>query len=116
MKDYIDIRKNGCFYNVYGDDCYILFYLFKYKINSNKVGFHNRSINSVINKLNYYKVNYNFNNNKVCFGKINSYYKYVELGKNKYIEYNKLIDIENKVLKLDNHKLKDTYNILKDYV
>ena len=42
------LRKNGGFYSVYGDDCYILFYLLGYKIVGDKVGFPISAYNKVI--------------------------------------------------------------------
>ena len=111
MKDYIEIKKCGCFYNVYNEDCYILFYFFKYKINNNKTGFHVKNINKILNKLDFYKVNYIINNKK-----LNTYNRYKELGKIKYHEYLTLKDIENKILKLDNNRLKKIYDLLKEKV
>ena len=61
-KDYVIIIKNGNLYNVIGSDCYILEEMFNYKkvkiANSIKVGFPLRSLNKVINKLKYFKINY----------------------------------------------------------
>ena len=116
MKDYIELKKCGCFYNVYNEDCYILFYFFKYKINNNKTGFHVKNINKILNKLDFYKVNYIINNQKHDFNKLNTYNHYKELGKIKYYEYLTLKDIENKILKLDDKKLKKIYDLLKEEI
>ena len=43
--NYINIVKKGGFYTVYNNDCYIINYLFNYKIVNNKTGFPISSIN-----------------------------------------------------------------------
>ena len=52
-KNYVVIMKNGIFYNVLGNDCYLLKNIFNYKINSFsdtvKVGFPLNTLNKVIN-------------------------------------------------------------------
>lgn len=52
-------KNNGKFYNVYGDDAYILNYLFGYKVlDNNKCGFPDNVINKVINKLDEKHISY----------------------------------------------------------
>ena len=48
MKEVV-LRKSGGFYHVNSDDCYILYYLFNYKIVSDRVGFPISAYNKVIN-------------------------------------------------------------------
>lgn len=80
----IKFRKNGGFYSVYGDDTYILYYLFNYKILEDRVGFPISAFNKVTNVLNEKYISYD----EVNFKKRNKYNKYVELGKKKYsIDY-----------------------------
>ena len=54
--------KNGIFYNVLGNDCYLLKNIFNYKINSFsdtvKVGFPLNTLNKVINTFDKLKINY----------------------------------------------------------
>ena len=56
------IIKNGIFYNVLGNDCYLLKNIFNYKINSFsdtvKVGFPLNTLNNVINTFDKLKINY----------------------------------------------------------
>ena len=54
----IKIRKNGTFYSIYDDDCYILYYLLNYQIKNNKVGFPKSALNKVISILEENKINY----------------------------------------------------------
>lgn len=52
------LRKNGGFYSVNGDDCYIFYYLFNYKIVSDRVGFPLSAYNKVVNTLEDNKISY----------------------------------------------------------
>ena len=51
------LAKSGTFYIAYGDDSYVLSYLFSYQINDNKVGFPVNSIDKVLEKLKEKKIN-----------------------------------------------------------
>ena len=51
-KNYVVIMKNGIFYNVLGNDCYLLKNIFNYKINS----FSDTVINVKIKSHKYVKV------------------------------------------------------------
>lgn len=93
----IVLRKSGGFYVVFGDDSIILYYLFKYKIVGDKVGFPIKSIDKVLNKLNECKINYKIINTdiNVNFRLKNNYNKYLDLGKKKHsLDYriNSIID------------------------
>lgn len=93
----IVLRKSGGFYVVFGDDSIIFYYLFKYKIVGDKVGFPIKSIDKVLNKLNECKINYKIINTdiNVNFKLKNNYNKYLDLGKKKYsLDYriNSIID------------------------
>ena len=72
-----DVRKIGKFYNVFGDDCYLLYYLFDYKIKQNRKGFPSRAYNKVINKLEEQMIDYEIIGEgiKVSFKKKNNYNK-----------------------------------------
>lgn len=93
----IVLRKSGGFYVVFGDDSIIFYYLFKYKIVGDRVGFPIKSIDKVLNKLNECKINYKIINTdiNVNFKLKNNYNKYLDLGKKKYsLDYriNSIID------------------------
>ena len=91
-KDYVIIIKNGNFYNVIGSDCYILEEMFNYKImkiaNSIKVGFPLRSLNKVINKLKYFKINYLIYEQEITRKKYKN---------NNYKNFIKILSINNRI-------------------
>ncbi len=102
----ITIRKHGGFYHVFDDDCYILYYLFNYKIINRKTGFPLTSLNKVINKLTDLSINYEVVNESVMdFKKLNKYDKYLKLGISKYDKDNKYLTIYNKLDSLDESDL-----------
>ena len=88
MKSYIEIKKQGVFYNVYDKDAYIIMYLTNYKITNGRIGFPSNAIDKIKDILNNNKINYiiidediieekNFNNK-------NRYNKYLKLGIKEY--------------------------------
>ena len=104
----IKFRKNGGFYSVYGDDTYILYYLFNYKIIDDRVGFPISAYNKVINTLEEKHISYD----EINFKKRNKYNKYFELGKKKYsIDY-RISCILDKINSLDECKI----NEILDYI
>ena len=93
----VKIRKSGTFYSVFDDDCYILYFLFGYKISNNKTGFPKSALNKVINKLDENKINYEVVGDtlKNNFKNLNKYQKFVKVGKEKYnndINYQNIIN------------------------
>ena len=86
MKNYVEIFKNGGFYSVYNNDTYIFYYLFRYKIIDNRVGFPLSAYDKVINKLEELKIDYENKSLDVCkkFKKLNKYNYFLEKGKSKY--------------------------------
>lgn len=101
----IVLRKSGGFYVVFGDDSIIFYYLFKYKIVGDRVGFPIKSIDKVLNKLSECKINYKIINSdvNVNFKLKNNYNKYLDLGKKKYSLDYRINSIINK-LELLNEK------------
>ena len=94
----ITIRKHGGFYHVFDDDCYILYYLFDYKIINRRVGFPLNSLNKVINKLTDLSISYEvIEESKRDFKKLNKYNKYLKLGISKYDKDNKYLSIYSKL-------------------
>lgn len=86
MNKSVDLLKNGGFYSVFGDSCYIMLYLFGYKIIDNRVGFPLSAYDKVINKLEELKIDYENKSLDVCkkFKKLNKYNYFLEKGKSKY--------------------------------
>lgn len=102
----ITIRKHGGFYHVFDDDCYILYYLFGYKIINRRVGFPLSSLNKVINKLTDLSISYEvIEEGKRDFKKLNKYNKYLKLGISKYDKDNKYLSIYSKLDSLDDTDL-----------
>ncbi len=103
----VKIRKSGTFYSVFDDDCYILYFLLKYQINNNKVGFPKSALNKVINILEDNKINYEVvgEDNKNNFRNLNKYQKYVELGKEKYNEDSHYKDLVERIKNISPEKL-----------
>lgn len=105
------VRKNGGFYSIYGNDCYVLYYLFNYRIIDDKVGFPLNSYNKVINALDDNCINYVVTNTNVLknYKRKNNYDKFVDLGKKKY---NLNYRIDSIIKKLNNLTEKDVDEIL----
>ena len=102
----ITIRKHGWFYHVFDDDCYILYYLFDYKIINRKTGFPLNYLNKVINKLTDLSISYEvIEEGKRDFKKLNKYNKYLKLGISKYDKDNKYLSIYSKLDSLDDTDL-----------
>lgn len=114
MSSSVVIRKNGGFYSVYGNDCYILNYLFNYKIIDDKVGFPINSYNKVINMLDTNHVNYviSSNNVKVNYKKRNNYNKFFELGKKKYNLNYRINSIIEKINNLSEENIDELLDLI----
>ena len=78
---YIIMIKCGYFYEIYGEEAFIMNKVFGYKIKeisgSDRVGFPINSYNKVINSLNKLKINYFIYNDKKAKFKENNYDKYL---------------------------------------
>ena len=103
----VKIQKKGSFYYVYGEDSYIIYFFFQYKLKDNKIGFPKSSLNKVVNTLDEFKINYNVDSEDMNanYKDLNKYRKYVQLGKGKYekdIHYKNIID---KLCKINPDKL-----------
>ena len=106
----IVFRKNGGFYSVYGDDTYILYYLFNYRIIDDRVGFTKNSFIKLVNVLDSKCINYD----NVNFKKRNKYSKYVELGKRKHsIDY-RIRCILDKINSLSEDKIDDILDYIEN--
>ena len=103
----IKIRKSGTFYNVFDDECYILYFFFKYNIKNNKVGFPKSSLNKVINRLEEFKISYEVIGEELSnnFKNLNKYEKYILLGKAKYDKDLKYASIMEKLMTISEEKM-----------
>ena len=103
----VKIRKSGTFYNVFDDECYILYFFFHYSIKNDKVGFPKSSLNKVINGLEEFKISYEVigEDIKNNFKNLNKYQKYVKLGKEKYNKDIKYANIMEKLMTTNEKKI-----------
>ena len=75
------IKKCGKYYYVEGDDCYIFYYLFRYRINNKKCYFKRKYLNKVIKILDISNIDYKLDNEVKYMN--NNYYIYLNKGKQK---------------------------------
>ena len=92
-KELLVIIKNGKFYYIYGEDIYIIYYFYNYKIKDNILCFPDNNINKVIKKLKENNIGYIIIDDRINkeYGDNIYYLKYIQLGKKKFIK-NKLIN------------------------
>lgn len=84
---YIVIMKSGIFYNVLGNDCYLMKSIFGYKINpfgdTIKIGFPLNTLNKVIGMFDQLKINYIVYENEIVIKRIFQHNQYDFYLKNK---------------------------------
>ena len=110
MKKYIEIKRQGVFYNVYNEDAYIIMGLTKYKITNGRIGFPISSIDRIKNILNENKINYVvIDDDKIEDKKFknNRYNKYLEIGKTTYKEGQEKESLIKNIDKLSSDKIKE---------
>ena len=113
------IVKDGIFHTTYGDDAKILWYLFDYKYNGNKISFGKNSHTKVINELNKYELGYVIvdKQNIICehIGDIDNYITYVKLSNKRLAKKNKENILVDKLISIIN-KNPDIYNEINTYL
>ncbi len=115
-KNIITISKKGGFYNVYNNDCYIIYYLFNYKVINNKLGFPISTLPKVISTLENKKINYSIENKEEKNFINNNYLKYLNLGKEKYNITQTKKTFEEKIKRLSKKQTNELFNIIKRYL
>lgn len=112
MNNSVELLKNRGFYSVFGESCYIMLYLFNYKIIDNRVGFPKSAYDKVINKLESLNINYSdpISGVKKDFKRKNQYNNFVKKGKDRYSIVNRVNSIISSLSNLSEDKLD---NILK---
>ena len=101
VREFVTFKKRGKFYEVKYADAYILWYLLRYKIHNNKVGFPESSLVKVLDVLNENQVDYGFSLNDIQL-KNNMKNKYVEIlekDKKEWIKEKKEKDLLEKIKK-----------------
>lgn len=79
----VTIYKKGKYYYVKGDDCYIFYYLFNYRINNYKCYFQKKYLERILAILNVNQINYKVNDLEVNI--YDKYVYYLEKGHEKYL-------------------------------
>lgn len=116
MNKSVDLLKNGGFYSVFGDSCYIMLYLFGYKIIDNRVGFPKSVYDKVVNKLDELCINYNdpIEGVNKDFKKKNKYSEFVAKGKNKYSITTRINGIIDRLSNLSENELDSILSYIED--
>lgn len=114
-KNIITISKKGSFCNICNNDCYILYYLFNYKIINNKLGFPINSLPKVIATLENRKINYSIGNKEISFIN-NNYLTYLNLGREKYNTTQTKKTFEEKIERLSKKQTDELFNLIKRYL
>lgn len=109
-KEFLVMLKNGKFYYVYEADTYIIYYIFNYKIKDSILCFPDTNINKITKKLKEYNIGYIIVDNNVIkeYGDSIYYFKYIKLGKEKYIKDNLIKEIS---IKLNNRSINELNKI-----
>ncbi len=120
MKNSLVLRQIGKFYNVLDDDCYILFYLFGYKISNYKSGFPVSAFNKVKNELEEKKISFILKDKtgvkEFDFKRKNKYLFYLEKGKEKYKKFERNRKIEEYVNSFSEEKIDKIYKYIESLI
>ncbi len=123
MRDYVEIRKSGKFYNTFGDDAIILHYLLGYKIVKDKggVGFPESAYNKVINALEENEVSYQVYEKDALiiennFKKLNSYKSIKKKGLNNLSVEERFNKIFNKINSLSGEELENILKVIENAI
>ncbi len=121
--DFVELRKSGKFYNVFGDDAIIIHYLTSYKIVAEKggVGFPETAYNKVINALEDAEISYRvFEKGELKeekdFKKINSYKGVLKKGITTLSIEERFQKIENKIKNLNAKELDRVLEAIEDAI
>ena len=103
MSKYIEFKRKGKFYEVTYEDAYILWYLLRYKIHNNKVGFPESSLFKVLDILKENQVGYRLSlDDDLGYIKStteNKYKEILEKAKKEWIKEKKEKDLLEKIKK-----------------
>ncbi len=83
MKESIDLKSQGIFYNVYDKDAYVLYSITDYKITNGRLGFPKEKIDKIREILDDKNIDYSIDGVGKTFNK-NNYNKYYKLGTKSY--------------------------------
>ena len=101
VSKYIEFKRKGKFYEVKHEDAYILWYLLRYKIHNNKVGFPESSLFKVLDILKENEVGYRLSlDDDLNYSKSNKENKYEEIleeAKKEFLKEKKQKELLDKI-------------------
>ena len=100
MSKYVEFKRKGKFYEVTYEDAYILWYLLRYKIHYNRVGFPESSLFKVLEKLEQEHVGYSLPIDGVGYVKgtfENRYEEVLEEAKKEFLKEKKQKELLDRI-------------------
>ena len=100
MSKYVEFKRKGKFYEVTYEDAYILWYLLRYKIHYNRVGFPESSLFKVLEKLEQEHVGYSLPIDGVGYVKgtfENRYEEVLEEAKKEFLKKKKKKELLDRI-------------------
>ena len=118
MSKYIELKRKGKFYEVKHEDAYILWYLLRYKIHNNKVGFPESSLFKVLEVLKENKVGYRLSlDDDLSYSKStteNKYEEILEKAKKEWLKEKKEKDLLEKIKKANQEDLEKIIDYMEE--
>ena len=116
VSKYIEFKRKGKFYEVKHEDAYILWYLLRYKIHNNKVGFPESSLFKVLDILKENEVGYRLSlDDDLNYSKSNKENKYEEIlekAKKEWIKEKKQKELLDKIKRASRDDLEKVLNYM----
>lgn len=118
MLNSVVLVKNGGFYSCYGDDCYILHFLYGYSISKNKTSFPLNVYEKIINNLEELNISYidKSSGKTNDFKDLNRYEEFVNNGKKKFEINKRIMLICDKLPSLSEDKIEHIINYIEGVV
>ena len=104
MKESIELKRQGIFYNVYDKDAYVLYSITDYKITNGRLGFPKEKIDKVKEILDDKNINYSIDGISKTFKK-NNYNKYLKIGNKIYMDEMERVNLLKNIKKLPHDKI-----------
>lgn len=118
MSKYIELKRKGKFYEVKHEDAYILWYLLRYKIHNNKVGFPESSLFKVLEVLKENQVGYRLSlDDDLSYSKStteNKYEEILEKAKKEWLKEKKEKDLLEKIKKANQEDLEKIIDYMEE--
>lgn len=109
----VNIKRKGRYCYVENNDCYILYYFFKYRLKETKCYFNKKYLNNVIYILVKNSISFNCDDYISYVDRESKYDFYINLGKGKLELDNHLTELKNNLLNIiGSRKFNQIYNEL----